>query len=207
MKATLASGSVGLRRVSQSSGKRKSSQQVEMMIVHAQRDDFDAVAEQRRDHLAASGVSRRLGKPNLVALHQPPGTRFQPFVSSRRRRMVVVAFDMLAMVPRSPAARIAAEPRAVGVAVDVVPAVPGPHGAIVGERCRRVNERSRVAEMKNPFIAIAIQSRAFRAFKPTDQGLSMSRPGSARRRNLDMRHPLAADPWAWERREESDSGV
>jgi len=107
-------------------GRREARQDVPVLGADADRKNFDAIREQRLGERLAGELACLRGEDDFLALHQRVGTAFQLPVLSGRRRVLVVAVHVLAMLSCSPSARVAAQPRAVSAAGTVVPRIPCP---------------------------------------------------------------------------------
>jgi len=104
----------------------KPHQHMKMLARHRRRDHLRAVVQQRLDQRIAHNHPQRPVQHHRLALHQP--LRRPPLLLMRlaRREIAVITLTMLPMMPRPPAAFIASDPCAVGVARAVVPVVPRP---------------------------------------------------------------------------------
>jgi len=108
-------------------GRREFRQNAIMTVIDRQGQNSNPVVLQRGDHRLAGASSRRDGQADRLAFHQPNRLSMNSPVFPGRRRRSVIPIDVFTMLPRPPAARIAAQPCPVGVAGDVEPIVPSIH--------------------------------------------------------------------------------
>ena len=104
----------------------KSCQKMKMDGINAERDNFDFLINQHlNQRLSGNFLSglvkmhRRLLQPLPIAIME----RFGSFL----RRVFVIPFNVPPVVFRTPTARVARQPSAIGIAIDMVPAVPSIH--------------------------------------------------------------------------------
>ena len=113
----------------------ESGEQVVVHIVHARVDDFCAEFDHFLCERDTHDGAFRNGQVNGRADHERCRALEFLRVRFRRRRVLVIAFAVFAMLVTAPAAFVARRPGAVGVSHDVVPAEVR-HGArIVNFRC------------------------------------------------------------------------
>lgn len=103
---------------------------VKMVVVHTACDGLDPLMSQRGDEfLARDGP--RLARKNHRFVHEAQRQTKFVVVRPGRGRVLVITLDVLAVKARSPAPRVAPEPCAIGVPVDVIPPVPRVDDAFV----------------------------------------------------------------------------
>ena len=108
---------------------------VKVVIVDGARDNLYLLMDQGRDEFIARNGTR-FGRQTDWLVGVGPGVVSLSGVLRRVGRVAVVAFDVFAVVSGSPTAFVASGPRAVGISVEMIPAVPciddaDAHGSIV----------------------------------------------------------------------------
>lgn len=98
-------------------------EEVEVVVVDGASDHFDPLVDEGRDELVACDKSCFRGERDR-GFGVGFGECTLSDVFGRIGRVVIVAVNMFAVVAGTPAAFIAADPCAVGVAVEMIPAVP-----------------------------------------------------------------------------------
>jgi hypothetical protein len=102
-----------------------------MGLGHAQFRDLNVVEFERLNEEFADRDALIPGQDDRFASHDKFAVGVEAVVSSRGRRVFVIVGDVLTMFARTPTARVAAQPCAVGGSDAMVPIVPGlaGHGA------------------------------------------------------------------------------
>lgn len=117
-------------------------QQVQVNRIQGKTQELDFLKEKHLDHSLAGLFSHRLGELDRRAFQQSPGPLAQRPVPFARRRMLVIPFDVPAVMTGSPPSRISAQPCPVGAARDVIPPVPPTHGVMLPPNALRRKDQS-----------------------------------------------------------------
>ena len=100
-------------------------EQVKVICVHRQREQFDLALEQSADHRRPGKMGLMVSEEDRSLAHQSPGALAQPLIPFDRRSVLVIPHNMFAVMALAIPQFAASHPRAIGVAVAVIPIVPG----------------------------------------------------------------------------------